>query len=626
MTDADSTVPGTDATGDRGPQAQPTGPRYYRMRRRRRRWLGLVVWLAAAVAAVAVSVTAGAVLFIDDAIDATKRDTPQFRRALAATDPVLPGKPTNILLIGSDARPDEGDKGRSDSLILVKMDPHRDFISMLSFARDLRVEIPGVGTDKINASFFYGVDKTIDTVEKLTGEQVNEFVNIDFEGFVKTVDAVNGVYIDVDRRYFNDNTDGGENYEIIDLEPGYQKLNGADALDYARYRHTDSDFARIARQQQFLSELKRQTKRVGSLVKLPPFAEVLRKHVTMSIDSRGQLIQILDTAINTDKARIGRYRIEGSGTLIDGISYNIASPTEIADAVEQWKNPEFLETAPKRKIVPSEVTIDVTNGSGIVLAADKAAELLAGKGFDARPGGNADRSDYDASVVIYAPDKQDEARAIQKLFGSFTGIEPSDGRLRAGADLGLVVGANFDGKLVPPPPPPAPVTPEFVWTESLVPLMRKIQRAVGGELKTVAPLKVPPGSELRRYRVYRINTGGEGPRAAKLVFRVPSQGGSAYWAMTMTEWTANIPILEGETGTIRRNGREYLTFYDGKSLTRVAWKQNGMSYWVSNTLNNDLNPETMHAIARSARSWRGAKVPKGETKVEIPIDDDLPTP
>ena len=88
---------------------------------------------------------------------------------------------------------------------------------------------------------------------------------VDFTGFAKLVDEVGGVYLDIDRRYYNKNIGTlATNFADIDLQPGYQRLDGTDALSHVRYRHTDSDYARIARQQQFLSELKRQTKDSGT--------------------------------------------------------------------------------------------------------------------------------------------------------------------------------------------------------------------------------------------------------------------------------------------------------------------------------------------------------------------------
>lgn len=599
-------------------------PRYFRMDRRPRRWLGITLYVLWAVIGVAVSFGVALVLFVDEAIQAAHPDTPQFRAAISATDPVLPGQPINILLMGSDKRPTDGDRGRSDSLILVRMDPHRDFISMLSFPRDLYVDIPGYGRDKINAAYSISEKAAIDTIEKLTGEPVNHFVNIDFQGFVRLVDAVGGVYLDVDRRYFNDNTGTGEHYDMIDLQPGYQRLNGNDALDFARYRHTDSDFARIQRQQQFLSEVKRQTNRIGNLVKLPSFGKIFRDNITMSIRNRGQLLQLINLALSVDKARIARYRIQGALSMAGDQSIVVASPGEIADKVEQWKNPEFLETAPRKKVVPADVQVDVLNGNGRVLAGEAGAAALARKGFRTRNGGNADRFDYSSSEVLFAPEKREEARAVQKLLGPFTGMEPADARASKGADVTVILGANFDGSLVPPPPPPPPVKAETTWTTALVPVARNAEKAVRGALATVAPLRVPPGSRLRRIRLYRINTPGKGPWALKLVFEIGHS--FKYWSFTQTEWDKEIPILDGETATIKRGGREYRTFYDGKNLMRVGWKEKGMAYWVSNTLENDLNSETMHAIARSSKPWKTARLPKGVADSSMEIDDDAPTP
>ena len=116
------------------------------------------------------------------------------------------------------------------------------------------------------------------------GEPVNYYVIIDFTGFQKLVDEVGGVYIDVDRRYYN-KQDGtaAHNYDEIDLQPGYQKLNGADALDFVRYRHTDSDYARIARQQMFLSELKRQTKQLGNLTKPTALRKIFAENIETNL-------------------------------------------------------------------------------------------------------------------------------------------------------------------------------------------------------------------------------------------------------------------------------------------------------------------------------------------------------
>jgi polyisoprenyl-teichoic acid--peptidoglycan teichoic acid transferase len=131
----------------------------------------------------------------------------------------------------------------------------------MSIPRDLKVDIPGHRRDRINAAYELGgprlMVKTVKQLFSRTGEpfKINHIVQVDFGGFRKVVNYIGGVYVDVDRHYFNDNSNG-ENYATINVEPGYQKLKGQDALDYVRYRHGDNDLVRAARQQDFLRQLR----------------------------------------------------------------------------------------------------------------------------------------------------------------------------------------------------------------------------------------------------------------------------------------------------------------------------------------------------------------------------------
>ena len=87
------------------------------------------------------------------------------------------------------------------------------------------------------------------TVKDLTHIPINYIVTVNFRGFTKIVDKLGGVYMDVDHRYLNDNSSGGPTYATIDVAPGLPELNGRNALDFVRFRHTDSDLYRLARQQ-----------------------------------------------------------------------------------------------------------------------------------------------------------------------------------------------------------------------------------------------------------------------------------------------------------------------------------------------------------------------------------------
>jgi polyisoprenyl-teichoic acid--peptidoglycan teichoic acid transferase len=173
------------------------------------------------------------------------------------------GGPRTLLLLGSDQRYADkvaGLKPRSDTILLVRINPRTDSISVLSIPRDLKADIPGHGSDKINAAFEDGGPRlAVRTIQQLfkgvTGEPfpINNVLVVNFGSFKKAVDYIGGVYVDVDRRYFNDNS-GLDHYATIDIQPGYQKLKGQDALDYVRFRHTDNDIVRAARQQDFLRQ------------------------------------------------------------------------------------------------------------------------------------------------------------------------------------------------------------------------------------------------------------------------------------------------------------------------------------------------------------------------------------
>ena len=232
----------------------------------------LIRALIAGILTISLSATAVAsavLLEIDDVIDEfvpegrEAIDIPEISRAEA-------GDPRTFLILGSDER--YGDrklkiKPRSDTILLARIDPDTKRIAVMSLPRDLKVKIPGAGTGKINSAYeIGGPRKTVSTIKRLfedaTGEEfpINNVINVNFGGFTRAINYVGGVYVDVDRRYYNDNTTAaaGEAYATIDVQPGYQKLKGQDALDYVRYRHGDNDFFRASRQQDFLRQITHQ--------------------------------------------------------------------------------------------------------------------------------------------------------------------------------------------------------------------------------------------------------------------------------------------------------------------------------------------------------------------------------
>jgi LCP family protein required for cell wall assembly len=130
--------------------------------------------------------------------------------------------------------------------MLVRADPETRTISMLSFPRDLIVPIyckgGFVANDRINAAFSRcGSTGTLETMRHLTGLPVNYLIKVNFHGFKQVVDQLGGVWMDVDRRYYNHNSgSAGDNFANINSSPAYQQLGGGSALEFVRFRHTDS--------------------------------------------------------------------------------------------------------------------------------------------------------------------------------------------------------------------------------------------------------------------------------------------------------------------------------------------------------------------------------------------------
>jgi polyisoprenyl-teichoic acid--peptidoglycan teichoic acid transferase len=241
-----------------------------------------------------------------------------------------------FLLIGSDTR--GGERGRSDTMILARLDRSRHTLSMLSIPRDLQVTIPGHGVDKINAAYSYGGPAlAIATVRDTFHVVINHFVVIDFRGFQRVVAKLGGAYLPIDQRYHHVSSGtGSEAYSSIDLQPGYQKLNGADALSWVRYRHGDSDFFRAARQQLFLRELKRQLGASGHLTALPGVLGAVADSITSDVKSVRTVWSLVGALRSIPGDRIHRVVLEADGGLQGGIYYLVATEAQRQAAIAEW--------------------------------------------------------------------------------------------------------------------------------------------------------------------------------------------------------------------------------------------------------------------------------------------------
>jgi polyisoprenyl-teichoic acid--peptidoglycan teichoic acid transferase len=325
--------PGRDAWSARkpGPEGDGTEP----PKKKRYWWRFSLASLI--IVAVSAAATASAVLLYIDSIAHALGHNKALHHELEKILPsVHGGEPETILILGSDIRPSYGEEyGRSDTTILLRLDAEQNLISVMSIPRDLKTEIPGVGTEKFNAAYADGGPKlTVQVVEELTGLEPNHVINIDFLGFVRAVDAIGCVYTDVDRRYFHSNAGlpAEEQYSEIDIKPGYQKLCGKKALQYVRYRHTDTDIVRSARQQSFLSQARHQVSPTDLITDNHNLIDILTEYTTSDITEGTELIELLDLLYELKGAEVNQVHFPAEL----GPSYVYANAPEIHHAVKEF--------------------------------------------------------------------------------------------------------------------------------------------------------------------------------------------------------------------------------------------------------------------------------------------------
>ena len=589
----------------------------------------VVLWALTAATSVALALAGAAYLYFEyEVVHDLRATTKDVKVAAQRLDVPLPGAPATALVVGYDFRKfgtDAGAEPRSDTIMLLRADPQLKAISMLSFPRDLVVDVvcPGQPTfrDRINTAYTEcGTQGTLETVRKLTGVQINYLITVNFRGFRQIVDRLGGVWIDVDRRYFNDNSTNapGLTYAEINLFPGYQKLDGARALQYVRYRHTDSDIYRIVRQQQFVRGFKDQIASEFSAFDLPKILGAVTSNVEVGVGGGGQLKgeTLLSYALFAYGLPSGHFfqtKLEG----LEGYAELSLPESNLQAALTEFTSPD-VEAADKagevslgRKVKkkpvgppPSQVPIVVLNGNGVDGSASNAAYLLQQRKYPilAPPNGadaNAPSFNYFHTKVYYDPVQesgQAAARKVANLFGAadVEEVPPEVLPKCDGAVLCVVVGQTFHGTLAPSavdrtPEKEAPTvrTDPDETRAVLAPIRGQLPFQVA--LPTVLEANSNLDSELGR-RIYKV--GGDN-KTLRLTYRT---GGGEYWGIQQMAWDA--PILDGKSFRHRIGGRTYDFYFNGPRLHMVVLRHGGATYWVVNTLLDTLSNETMIEIAK----------------------------
>lgn len=257
---------------------------------RRVRWAALLLAVAQVAVLSAATATAG-------------------RRWLAA--PLDGDDPYVLLVLGSDAgppRPGAARTGRADGFHLVVVDAARTHVSILSFPRDSYVDVPGVGTTKINTSLTRGPDTAVATAEQLTGLDVDDWLLTGFHGFMAAVDELGGLEIDVEERLYD--PEGASS----DLHPGFQTLSGWQALAYTRDRmsRAGGDRGRTESHARVMQALHTQLRGEGpDAARIAELVSVVRRHTDTSIPPQ-QLFRLAGLALSIEPGAITRARVPGA--------------------------------------------------------------------------------------------------------------------------------------------------------------------------------------------------------------------------------------------------------------------------------------------------------------------------
>ena len=375
----------------------------------------------------------------------------------------------NILLLGIDEREDQYGPWRTDTMIVLTIDPENNTAGILSIPRDLWVTIPGYSEERINTAHHTGDLKkfpgggpalAIKTVQYNLGIPIHYYVRVNFSGFIEAIDTIGGIDIyvekEIDDPLYPDNAYG---YDPLNIPAGLQHMDGELALKYARTRHSSSDFDRLRRQQQVIMAVRDKVLRFELLPQLLPRLPELLKTVGDSVQTDLQLdemLSLVQLASEIDEEHLKTAVIDSSMT-VDTITPNGAQVlipmrdeiravvdeifTEPAQEAEQ--NAEKDERENKDKLIEEGARIVVHNGSTVGNLAAQTSAFLKERGFQIVEFGNAERFDYPTTIIVDFTGKEYTIQYLAQLLNiPQANIQPFTGSYSE-IDIRLIIGADF---------------------------------------------------------------------------------------------------------------------------------------------------------------------------------------
>ena len=370
----------------------------------------------------------------------------------------------NILLLGIDEREDQHGPWRTDTMIVLTIDPENMTAGMFSIPRDLWVPIPGYSENRINTAHYTGDLKkypgggpalAIKTVQYNLGIPIHYYVRINFSGFVEAVDTIGGVDIyvekEIDDPLYPDNAYG---YDPLYIPAGLQHMDGELALKYARTRHGGSDFDRLRRQQQVIIAVRDKVLRFKLLPQLLPKLPELLKSVGDAVQTDLQLDEMLNLA-----QLVGQISDEYVKTAVIDSSMTVPTTTPngaqvlipIRDEIRAVVDEIFAapgqeaeeEIEDKNKLTAEGARIIVHNGSTTGNLAAQTSAFLKEQGLQVVEFGNAERFDYPTTIIVDFTGKEYTVQYLARLLNiSKDNIQPFTGS-HSEIDIRLIIGADF---------------------------------------------------------------------------------------------------------------------------------------------------------------------------------------
>jgi len=375
----------------------------------------------------------------------------------------------NILLLGIDQREIE-DRGpwRTDTMILVSLDPATHSAVMLSIPRDLWVTIPGYGENRINFAHYIGDAENYPgggpalakkTVWYLLGIPVHNYVRINFKGFEQIIDAIGGLTINVERPIHDEKyPDGHYGTMVIDIPAGEQHMDGKTALQYARSRHGTSDFDRMRRQQQVLLAARDKVMRLDIPISRIPQMLALVGNAVQTDLTVDEILMLAEEAKKVKRENIRHAVIDDSMTTTvvtpQGWMVEVPDWDKIRQLVDELFPAPQLAAEPSPALIQAQLMsegarITVQNGTLTDGLARSVAEWLRQQGLDVVDYGNAERFDYQQTLIVVYTDKPQTVRFLaEKLQIDETQIvrQPSPS---PDADISIILGRDYASRASP---------------------------------------------------------------------------------------------------------------------------------------------------------------------------------